>query len=67
MPVSTLLNFRPPKTERMRQRLESWLLKNWYATDKAPNLILWALEPVYRCLLMWTIEIPDSDGASFTG
>ena len=50
MPVSTLLNFQLPKTERMRQRLESWLLDNWYATDKDPNLLLRALEPVYRCL-----------------
>ncbi len=50
MPVSTILNFQLPKTEHMRQRLESWLLNNWYATDKAPNVMLRALEPVYRCL-----------------
>lgn len=32
----------------MRQKLESWLLDNWYSTNTPPNVVLRLLEPAYR-------------------
>ena len=31
----------------MREKLESWLLENWYTTSSPPSLILRILEPLY--------------------